>query len=573
MYSYKCRRLLTTIWAITALFIHFNAIAQNSDKQDDNWFTKVVLAQRLEEPMQFQVMKDGRVIFAERKGKIKVFNPITGKTSQIAHLAVSTKYVSETGEISEGEDGLQGLILDPDFEKNRWVYIYYSPAGSAPKNALVRYTWHGDKLVENSRKVLLEIPVQRFQCCHVGGGMAFDKHKNLYLSTGDNTFSRASSGFTPLDERPGKAPQDAQKGSSNTNDLRGKILRIHPEPNGTYTIPAGNLFPKGTPKTRPEIYTMGSRNPWRISVDSKTNWIYWGEVGPDGGKDDFEKRGPQSYDEFNRAKKAGNFGWPYFVANNKAYRKFDFASGESGDLFQPENLSNHSPNNTGLVKLPNATPAWIWYGKGISTEFPLMGSGSNSAVGGPVYRKADFAAAQRPFPSYYEGKWFITDFSRGWINVVSMDENGEYAGMESFLPNLRLRGPLDMKFGPNGDLYAIEYGNGYFKDNPEAQLIRIEYNGGNRKPQVQASSDKSAGAAPLQVRFSSAGTKDFDAGDELSYTWNITKAGKQFRVLKEINPATTFTVPGVYKAVLTVTDKKARKTVSQYRSKWVTNRL
>ncbi|MFD2144196.1 PQQ-dependent sugar dehydrogenase [Mucilaginibacter antarcticus] len=133
--------------------------------------------------------------------------------------------------------------------------------------------------------------------------MVFDKDKNLYLSTGDNTFSRASDGFSPLDERPNMSTQDSQKGSSNTDDLRGKILRIHPEPNGTYTIPKGNLFAKGTPKTRPEIYTMGNRNPWRLSIDSRTGYLYWGEVGPDGSVDDFEKRGPQSYDEFNQAKK------------------------------------------------------------------------------------------------------------------------------------------------------------------------------------------------------------------------------------------------------------------------------
>src|SRR5690606_2531344 len=231
------------------------------EKPDDNRFTKVILAQRLEEPMQFQVLKDGRVIIAERKGKLKVYDPASGDVKVIANFAVSTKYVSKEGEVTEGEDGLQGVILDPDFEKNNWIYVYYSPAGDPPKNTLERYDWIGDQVVLSSKKVVLDVPVQREQCCHVGGGMLFDKDKNLYLSTGDNTFSRASDGFSPLDERPGKSAEDSQKGSSNTNDLRGKILRIHPEADGTYTIPEGNLFPEGTPKTRPEIYTMGNRNP------------------------------------------------------------------------------------------------------------------------------------------------------------------------------------------------------------------------------------------------------------------------------------------------------------------------
>ena len=81
--------------------------------------------------------------------------------------------------------------------------------------------------------------------------------------------------------RPGAVGRSARRREH--NDLRGKILRIHPEPDGTYTIPAGNLFPPGTPGTRPEIYTMGHRNPWRVSVDSRTGYVYWGEVGPDNG--------------------------------------------------------------------------------------------------------------------------------------------------------------------------------------------------------------------------------------------------------------------------------------------------
>jgi glucose/arabinose dehydrogenase len=85
-------------------------------------------------------------------------------------------------------------------------------------------------------------------------------------------------------------------------------------------------------RPRPEIYTMGNRNPWRLTIDSKTGWLYWGEVGPDGGRDD-PKRGARAYDEFNQARKAGNFGWPYFGGDNKPYRDYDFATQQSGELF------------------------------------------------------------------------------------------------------------------------------------------------------------------------------------------------------------------------------------------------
>ncbi|RZL07628.1 MAG: hypothetical protein EOO89_22785, partial [Pedobacter sp.] len=249
------------------------AVAQSTEKPDENRFTKVVLQQKLEEPIQFQILAGGKVLYAERKGKMKVYDPATNKLETIAEFSVSREYVSKTGQRDEGEDGLQGMILDPDYAKNHFMYVYYSPKNESV-NRLSRFVWNGGKLDMSTEKKVMDVVVQREECCHVGGGMLFDKDKNLLLSTGDNTFSRSSDGFTPIDERPGEGPRDAQKSSGNTNDLRGKILRIHPEPDGSYTIPEGNLFPKGTPKTRPEIYTMGNRNPWRLTIDSKTNWLF-----------------------------------------------------------------------------------------------------------------------------------------------------------------------------------------------------------------------------------------------------------------------------------------------------------
>ncbi|WP_228084920.1 PQQ-dependent sugar dehydrogenase [Mucilaginibacter sp. JRF] len=524
--------------------------AQTTQKPDDNRFTKVILQPKLEEPMQFQILKDGSVLYVERKGKIKLYNNVTHKMDVIGEIPVSTEYVSKTGEHSEGEDGLQGIILDPDYDKNHWIYIYYSPT-DAVVNRLSRFVWKGGKLDMSTEKKVLEVKVQREECCHVGGGMLFDKDRNLYLSTGDNTFSRSSDGFTPIDEQPGESPRDAQKSSSNTNDLRGKILRIHPEPDGSYTIPEGNLFAKGEAQTRPEIYTMGNRNPWRLTIDSKTGWLYWGEVGPDGSNSS-DLRGPRSYDEFNVAKKAGNFGWPYFNGT-EAYRYYDFATKKSGEWWNPAKPTNNSPNNTGLKVLPPTVNPLIWYPYAASDKFPDMGSGGRSAVGGPIFHADDFKNAKYQFPTYYEGKWLITDWVRGWILAVTLDDQGNYVSMERFLPDLTLRGPIDMKFGPDGSLYVLEYGNGYFKDNPEAELIKVEYNGGNRKPAVQASADKTAGAVPFMAKLSSKGTTDAD-GDKLTYKWNVTRNGVLVKTSTEANPQVVLAKPGKYRATLTVSD-------------------
>ena len=275
-----------------------------------------------------------------------------------------------------------------------------------------------EQLVLNSEKVMLNVPVQREECCHTGGGMVFDKSGNLFLTVGNNTSNSNSDGYAPIDERPGQAYWDDQRGAANTNDYRGKILRIHPEKDGTYTIPKGNLFAPGTPKTKPEIYTMGHRNPWRVSVDSKTGFIYWGEVGPDASVDD--ERGPRGYDEFNQAKGPGFFGWPYFIGNNKAYNDVNFETLAIGPKFDAAHPINDSPNNTGLRELPPAQGAMIYYPYGLSEEFPLVGASGRSATGGPVYHRSDFPNAKRAFPAYYENKWLAIEFMRGWIMSITL---------------------------------------------------------------------------------------------------------------------------------------------------------
>ncbi|GAB3950777.1 hypothetical protein GCM10028805_29510 [Spirosoma harenae] len=545
------------LWAYSARPLTAPGDKLNAAQPDENRFTKVVLAEKLNEPLEMAILPDERVIFIERHGNVQLYSPTTKQVKTIATIPVSTKYKDKEGHETEAEDGLLGVNIDPDFAKNHWIYFYYSPAGTESKNILTRYEMKGDELVLSSKKTLLEVPVQREQCCHTGGSIDWDRDGNLYLSTGDNTSPRATL-YAPIDERPDRGPWDAQKSSGNTNDLRGKILRIHPEADGTYTIPEGNLFPKGTPKTRPEIYTMGHRNPYRISVDKHTGYVYWGDVGPDAGADSAGV-GPKAEDEYNQARKAGNFGWPYFVGDNKAYNDVDFASNKSGAKFDPAHPFNDSPNNTGLRDLPPAQPAMIFYPATESKKFPFMGTGGRSAMAGPTYYQEDFKGAKRPFPEYYNGKTFLFEWMRDMILAVNYDSKGDMTNVERFLPNMAFSHPIDMAFGPNGDLYVLEYGTGWFLKNDDSRLVKIEFNAGNRKPNIVASASQKVGAVPLKVALSSEGTKDFD-GDAMTYQWKIvSKTGGQPTVLNEANPTFTFQKPGQYKAILTVTDAHGLK--------------
>lgn len=508
---------------------------------EDNRFVQEVLDEFLDEPIQLAVTKEHKVYFIERRGNIKVYDPEEKATRIIATLAVNT-----TGNY---EDGLLGMAIDPNFEKNRWIYFYYSPLGGAPRQYLSRfYLATGDSLIMNSEKVILEVPVQRETCCHSAGSIQFGPDGVLYLSTGDNTSSKESEGYSPLDERPGRAPFDAQKSSGNTNDLRGKILRIIPHKDGTYSIPEGNLFPKNTPDTRPEIYIMGARNPYRITIDAKTKTLYWGDVGPDAGKSSVQ--GSESFDEWNKATEAGNYGWPYFQANNIPFPRWDFETETPGPYYNPDAPVNESPNNTGLRELPPAKSSFIWYPYGNSREFPMLGTGSRSAMSGPVYYSDLYEKGKR-FPEYYDGKLFIYEWARSWIKVITFDKDGEISRIEPFLPHIQVSKPIDMQFGPDGAMYVLQYGENYFARNPDARLVRIDYSEGNRAPVAVIAANKNVGAPPLTVQFSAGNSFDYDQ-DELTYEWIFTSDEEESN---EVAPEFTFNKPGIYKPSLRVTDE------------------
>jgi cytochrome c len=527
------------------------AIDYQKARPEENRFSKVILEEKLNEPMELSVLNDGRILFIERHGAVRLYNTKTKKLKTIATIPVSTQYKDAEGKVSEAEDGLLGLNKDPNFATNHWIYLYYSDPNKS-QNVLARFTLNGDVLDLASKKIMLEIPTQREQCCHTGGSIAFDKNGNLYLSTGDNTNPHGSNGYSPSDERSGRSPWDAQKSSSNTNDLRGKIIRIKPNADGTYSIPEGNLFAKGTDKTRPEIYTMGHRNPFRISIDQHTGFLYWGEVGPDANDPD-STRGPAGQDEVGQARGAGNFGWPYFVGDNKAYYKFDYTASRSLSPWDAEKPLNTSPNNTGLHELPPAKKAMIWYPYAESKEFPLVGTGGRNAMAGPVFYSEDFKNAKRAFPKYYDGKLLTYDWMRGWIMSVTMDKEGNYLSMERFMPSYKFSNPMDMEFSADGDLYMLEYGSGWFTGNDDARLIRIEYNGGNRKPEIKLNSDPLGGSVPFNATLSAEGTKDAD-GDSLKYQWKITSKSGFTKTLSGPTVSVKLEKPEIYKATLTVTD-------------------
>lgn len=515
---------------------------------DDNRFSKQVLHQRFDEPMELAVMSTGNVLIVERKGAVKMYDAISRKVKKVGQIPAN----------DFEEDGLLGIALDPAFDQNHWIYLFYSPIGEDPVQFVSRFEFK-DSVILASEKVLLKIPTQRLECCHSAGSLEFGPKGNLWISVGDNTNPFESNGYDPIDERPGRFPFDAQRSSGNTHDLRGKILRIKPEPDGTYSIPDGNLFPKDGSKGRPEIYIMGCRNPFRFAIDPRTYYLYWGEIGPDANKDD-ENRGPRGHDEFNQAKEPGFYGWPYFVGNNKAYRDVKYLRGTgegvndiekliTDEFFDPEHPINDSPNNTGERELPPAQPAFIYYPYNRSAEFPMLGAGSRNAMAGQIYYSDEYLSPTA-FPPFFDGKPFFYDWMRNWVFLVKMDENGDLIRLERFAPQIKYNNLMDMEFGKDGSLYTLEYGTGWFLENPDSRLSRVSYNPGNRPPRVSISANKITGSVPMTVQFTSEVKED--DGDQVKYKWWFDSEAPQSN---EANPSFTFEKPGRFMVLLKVEDE------------------
>jgi glucose/arabinose dehydrogenase/cytochrome c551/c552 len=492
---------------------------------DENRFVKTQLVTgTFFEPTEMTILPNLDILVVQRRGEVMLYKNATKTVKQVGFLNVYWKTQHTKG--VNAEEGVLGLQADPDFKTNHYVYIYYSPTDTSV-NRLSRFTFENDTLDNKTEKMVLQLYSQREICCHTGGSIAFGPDHMLFVSTGDNSTPFDEPGkppynthaFAPLDDRPGFEHFDSRRSAGNTNDLRGKILRIKIKADGTYDIPEGNLFKPGEPNTRPEIFVMGDRNPYRISVDKKNSYLYWGEVGPDANADSLATRGPRGYDELNQARVAGFFGWPLFIGPNIPYREYNYATGVSGAAFDPLHPINDSKNNTGLRELPPAQPAFIWYPYGPSKDFPEVGSGGRTTMAGPVYYTDLYPKSTR-FPDYYNKKMIFYDWIRGWIKAITLQPNGDFDKMEAFMPSTKFNAPIDMEAGPDGRIYVLEYGNGWFTKNADAGLARIDYNRGNRAPEIsKVNASKTYGKVPLRVLFT-VNAKDPE-DDNMTYAWNL----------------------------------------------------
>jgi glucose/arabinose dehydrogenase len=399
-----------------------------------------------------------------RPGNIKRYSAATRTVKTLVKLpnwGLGSDYtVMKNG--NNVEEGVTGIALDPDFKKNHYLYIHWSPL---PNNLEVfrisRFTVTGDTILMSSEKVVLEIPAQRQSCCHTGGAMQFDAYGDLWIAQGANGGRSGTNTTTPpegMDEN--KKYESEEWGASSTHGLRGSILRIHPTEDGKYTIPAGNFgdyFFKqtgkpeyaDTSKVLPEIFIKGNRNPYSLALDPVRRWVAWGDIGPDvlsGGV----------REELNLRRTPGFEGWPYFVGRNTP-----FSGGKNADA--PTNTSHW---NTGLTALPPARPAFYLHTIG------------TSPITGPLYRYDGDLNSSVKLPPHFNRKLFVTDWGTSQVSVLSLDSAGNtVTGAQKIFANHPFSNPTDFRQGPDGALYVLNYGPGFFNANGSASIEKISYKG------------------------------------------------------------------------------------------------
>ena len=580
-----------------------------------NNFRRTTLASDLKGAVSLDVASDGRVYWTEigapgheSSGRVRMYDPETKETTLVHTIP------TRADALGASEDGVLGMSLDPDFDENNYIYVYYSPRGEGENwpnegtgmvlgyNLISRFELNDEGTAVVDQQEILRVPKVKVAPggdggpegattnwpAHTGGaGMDFDSEGNLYVGVGDdvNPYD-ANRNWSPIDQRY-EHRYDARNTAANTNDLRGKILRIKPKPDAsgepglgrTYEVPAGNMFPVGTEKTKPEIYAMGFRNPYSVHADpERPGVVVVGEYGPDSGSNHPE-RGPAGIIEWNHITKPGFYGWPFCTGDNSVentYFRFTYPSGPSGARFDCslEQIPNESDYNTGLDMIPGpAIKATIWHKRDGSTppHFGIpTGGGSQEPNSGPIYRYDPDNESETKWPAYYDGSWIAYNRSQNWWRDVKLKSDDSFLAANPFVtPSGMGPGPgafaLATRFGPDGALYLASWpGGGRGDQGANGQLMRIDYVGDTEDteaPVVTASVDGRLGAPDRYVGSATVELTSRDTGISGTALIEYRVDGGEWQESRNPTGGDPYTAtvpfgkPGVYTVEFRATDR------------------
>jgi len=249
------------------------------------------VAENLKIPWAIAFAPDGTIYFTERGGDLRVIQNGQLNPNPIASF-----------QVGKGEGGLLGIALDPNFENNSYLYLYYTYNNSPIYNKVVRYTITDNQL-SNELILIDEIPGASY---HDGGRIRFGPDNTLYITTGD----------------AGNA-----ESAQDVNSLAGKILRI----NSDGTIPDDNPFDS-------PVYSYGHRNPQGLDWHPDSKILVISEHGPSG------ERG-FAHDEVNVISSGNNYGWPEIIGDETGENFVNPIIHTGLDTWAPSGASFYNSDN------------------------------------------------------------------------------------------------------------------------------------------------------------------------------------------------------------------------------------
>ena len=402
---------------------------------------------------------DGRMLIAQDSGLLRVAQ--SGQLLAISALTLGARVCSD------GERGLLGVAVDPQFATNHFVYLYWTHNSHAycgqegpdtPENRVTRYVLpDSNRIALSSEKVIVDhIPSQRLN--HNAGDLNFGADGLLYISVGDGGCTLGSS---------------TRCGALNTNSRRldipnGKILRVTRSggvpPSNPYVGVAGarrcTLVTGPQPGSGPctETFASGFRNPFRFAQVPGTSQFYVNDVGQ------------SSWEEIDLLVRGKDYGWNV----------------------REGHCATDSYTDCGPTPYENPIH-----------DYSHADTGCGSITGGAF-------VPEGLWPAPYSGSYLFADYVCGKIFRLAPKAGGGYT-QEPFLTGVNV--PVHLEFGPYGAtqaLYYLDYGGGAVR--------RVAYTGGNTPP-VASFWQRPDG---LDVTLDGSDSSDPDGGDSVTaWQWDF----------------------------------------------------
>ncbi len=234
------------------------------------------VARGLDRPVHIAAASDGsaRLYVVEQAGNVVILEN---------HRVWPQPFLDLRGQVeSGGEKGLLSVAFHPRYRENGLLYVNYTARDAGGLHTRVsRFRRATDRQADATSETVL-LRIDQPYSNHNGGQLAFGPDGYLYIGMGD-----------------GGAANDPRNHAQNPGSLLGKLLRIDVDrssPPHAYAVPADNPF-VGRPGTRPEIWALGLRNPWRFSFDAGSGELILADVGQN------------RQEEINLIRRGGNYGW------------------------------------------------------------------------------------------------------------------------------------------------------------------------------------------------------------------------------------------------------------------------